>query len=152
MYSLQHIFLVSVEFLNVFVSRTSIKVPLWEHSFMTNYFSISHYVIFCYLQRHFAVFSLAAPEGEGLKNVVHCVLEAHMTQNDSPGLVIDLHNAIVQASCRLLQLTQRTLKAADMPGREYYAFSLRDINNCFMVRNQSDWFTPSYWITTIVNK
>lgn len=86
-----------------------------------------------YLQRHFAVFSLAAPEGEGLKNVVHCVLEAHMTQNDSPGLVIDLHNAIVQASCRLLQLTQRTLKAADMPGREYYAFSLRDINNCFMV-------------------
>ncbi|KAF6030090.1 hypothetical protein EB796_011603 [Bugula neritina] len=58
-------------------------------------------------ERHFAVFSLAAPEGEGLKNVVHCVLEAHMTQNDSPGLIIDLHNAIVQASCRLLQLCRR---------------------------------------------
>lgn len=79
------------------------------------------------------MFGLAAPEGDGLKNVVHCVLEAHMTQNDSPGLVIDLHNSVVQASCRLLQLTQNILKPCDMPGREYYTFSLRDINNCFMV-------------------
>lgn len=79
------------------------------------------------------MFSLTAPEGDSLKNVVHCVLEAHMTQNECPGLVIDLHNAIVQASCRLLQLTQKTLKPCDMPGRNHYAFSLRDINNCFMV-------------------
>lgn len=66
-----------------------------------------------------------------------------MTQNECPGLVIDLHNAIVQASCRLLQLTQKTLKPCDMPGRNHYAFSLRDINNCFMVCTTG--LLISYW-------
>lgn len=80
------------------------------------------------------MFNLSAPEGDALRNILHCVLEANMTQNDSPGLVIDLHNAIVQASCKLLSLTMKTLRPSAMPGREYYAFSVRDVNNCFMVR------------------
>ena len=55
-----------------------------------------------------------------------------MTQG-RPGLDIELHNAIVQASCKLLTSVKDVLKPTTTPGRAHYRFSLRDLVTCFQV-------------------
>ncbi|OWF37572.1 Dynein heavy chain 5, axonemal [Mizuhopecten yessoensis] len=83
------------------------------------------------LLRHFAVFNLATPSDEGLKNIVHGILEVNMTDGDCQGLEIDLHNNLVKASCEILKAVQSVLRPAPMYGRRHYLFSLKDITVCF---------------------
>ena len=85
------------------------------------------------LQRHFAVFNLATPRDDALRNLVHGILEVNMTEGERPGLDIDLHNAIVRASCEILTAVQNVLKPSPMPGRRHYLFTLKDITTCFQV-------------------
>ena len=57
-----------------------------------------------------------------------------MLQGDHPGLEIEVHNALVSASCRVLSAVKNVLRPTPMPGRKHYLFSLRDIVKCFQVR------------------
>ena len=75
-------------------------------------------------------------------NVVHGILwiiifwlwfQANMLYEDKPALDIDLHNAIVQASCTLLAALKSVLMPSLMPGRTHYLFTLKDIATCFHV-------------------
>ena len=84
-------------------------------------------------QRHFAVFSLPGPEDESLKTIVNSILESSMTQADHPGLDIELHNGIVQASVKMLTAIKTVLKPSPMPGRTLYSFTLKGIVTCFQV-------------------
>ncbi|XP_025098007.1 LOW QUALITY PROTEIN: dynein gamma chain, flagellar outer arm-like [Pomacea canaliculata] len=93
--------------------------------------SVSNRVLTERLRRHFAVFSLPAAQGEPLKSVVHGILEANMTQHESPGLDLDLHNALVRMSCDMLLAVQSVLKPTPVSGRHHYLFTLKDISKCF---------------------
>ena len=86
-----------------------------------------------YLQRHFAVFSLPGPQDDSLKTIVNSILESSMTQGDHPGLDIELHNGLVQASTRMLSAIKSVLKPSPMPGRTLYSFTLKGIVTCFQV-------------------
>ena len=59
-----------------------------------------------------------------------------MTDNDKPGLEIELHNTIVKASCQILTAVQDVLRPTPMPGRHHYLFTLKDLTTCFQVRIQ----------------
>ncbi|XP_041355189.1 dynein gamma chain, flagellar outer arm-like isoform X3 [Gigantopelta aegis] len=83
------------------------------------------------LLRHFAVFSMQAPQDDCLKGIVHGILETNMTDQDAPGLDIDLHNNIVAASCKILTALQSVLRPTPMPGRYHYLFTLKDLAKCF---------------------
>ncbi|XP_035829673.1 dynein heavy chain 5, axonemal isoform X2 [Aplysia californica] len=83
------------------------------------------------LLRHFAVFSMPAPQDDSLKNIVHGILEANMTAGDAPGLDLDLHNALVSVSCDMLVSIQSVLRPTPMDGRHHYLFTLKDITKCF---------------------
>ena len=56
-----------------------------------------------------------------------------MTQQESPGLDLDLHNALVNMSCDMLMAAQSVLRPTPMPGRHHYLFTLKDISKCFQV-------------------
>ncbi|KAK6187606.1 hypothetical protein SNE40_005595 [Patella caerulea] len=98
---------------------------------LSDYPGVSNRSISERLLRHFAVFYLAAPQDESLKSIVNGVLEANMTDQDTPGLDLDLHNGLVQASCELLSEIQSVLRPTPMPGRHHYLFTLKDITKCF---------------------
>ena len=59
--------------------------------------------------------------------------QANMTQQESPGLDLDLHNALVNMSCDMLMAAQSVLRPTPMPGRHHYLFTLKDISKCFQV-------------------
>ncbi|CAL1527205.1 unnamed protein product [Lymnaea stagnalis] len=83
------------------------------------------------LLRHFAVFSMPAPQGESLKTMVHGILKVNMTKGETTGLDLDLHNALVSASCEMLISIQNVLRLTPMEGRDHYLFTLKDITKCF---------------------
>ncbi|XP_074662754.1 uncharacterized protein LOC141915202 [Tubulanus polymorphus] len=83
------------------------------------------------LMRHFVVLRTRMPKDEPLKNIVSGILEANMLQNEQPGLDIDLQNAISGASCKLLTDVQSVLRMTNMPGRQHYLFTLREVTKCF---------------------
>ena len=85
------------------------------------------------LLRHFAVIYLPTPQADALKSIIHGVLDATMVQGDHQSLDIELHNALVQASGRMLSAAKSVLKPSPMPGRRHYLFTLRDIVTCFQV-------------------
>jgi hypothetical protein len=64
-------------------------------------------------------------------NVILC--QANVTDNDKPGLEIDLHNNIVKASCQILQALQNVLRPTPLPGRYHYLFTLKDLTTCYQV-------------------
>ena len=97
---------------------------------------VNHFLL-PFFQRHFAVFALPGPVEDSLKSVVNSILEASMTQNDHPGLDIELHNGIVQASVKVLTAVKNVLKPSPMPGRSHYCFTLKGIVKCFQVRARS---------------
>ncbi|KAL5009692.1 hypothetical protein ScPMuIL_011997 [Solemya velum] len=98
---------------------------------MSDHPSVNNQLISERLLRHFAVFNLPAPQDAALKSIVHGILEANVTDNEKPGLEIDLHNHIVRASCDLLSALQDVLRPTPMPGRYHYLFTLKDITQCF---------------------
>lgn len=98
---------------------------------LTDYPSMSNRVLSERLLRHFAVFSVPPAHDEPLKSVVHGILEANMTQQESPGLDLDLHNALVNMSRDMLTAAQNVLRPTPMPGRCHYLFTLKDISKCF---------------------
>ena len=53
--------------------------------------------------------------------------------DDQPGIDLDMHNVIVNASFEMLSAVQRVLRPTPMPGRRHYMFNLRDFVNCFNV-------------------
>ena len=59
--------------------------------------------------------------------------QANVTDNDKPGLEIDLHNQIVKASCQVLTAVQTVLRPTPLPGRYHYLFTLKDLTTCFQV-------------------
>ena len=58
-----------------------------------------------------------------------------MTQGDHPGLDIELHNGLVQASVKVLTAIKSVLRPSPMPGRTHYCFTLRGVIQCFQVRS-----------------
>ena len=56
-----------------------------------------------------------------------------MYHGEHPGLDIEVHNTVVQASCSLLSAVRSVLPCSPMPGRNHYLFTLRDIVTCFQV-------------------
>ncbi|KAK3577475.1 hypothetical protein CHS0354_032326 [Potamilus streckersoni] len=98
---------------------------------MSDHPSISTHSIPERLLRHFAVFNLPSPQDDALKTIVHGILEANVTDNDKPGLEIELHNKIVKASCEILTAVQNVLRLTPMAGRYHYLFTLKDITTCF---------------------
>lgn len=56
-----------------------------------------------------------------------------MLYDSHPGLEIDVHNALVQASCKMLAAVKHVLRPTSMPGRKHYLFTLKDIVTCFQV-------------------
>ena len=79
------------------------------------------------------MFSLPAPHDDGLKSIVNSVLESNMTQGDHPGLDIELHNGLVQASVKLVTAIKNVLRPSPMPGRTHYCFTLKGVIQCFQV-------------------
>jgi len=61
------------------------------------------------------------------------VVQANVTDNDKPGLEIDLHNNMVKASCQILAAVQSVLRPSPLPGRYHYLFTLKDLTTCFQV-------------------
>ena len=56
-----------------------------------------------------------------------------MTDNDKPGLEIELHNTVVKASCQILTAVQNVLRPTPLPGRHHYLFTLKDLTTAFQV-------------------
>ncbi|KAL4232681.1 hypothetical protein ACF0H5_007369 [Mactra antiquata] len=98
---------------------------------MSEFPSVNNQMLSSRLLRHFAVFSLPGPQDDALKSIVHGILEANVTDNDKPGLEIDLHNNIVKASCQILQALQAVLRPTPIPGRYHYLFTLKDLTTCY---------------------
>ncbi|XP_060567478.1 dynein axonemal heavy chain 5-like [Ruditapes philippinarum] len=98
---------------------------------MSEHPSVNNQMLSSRLLRHFAVFNLPGPQDEALKSIVHGILEANVTDNDKPGLEIDLHNNIVKASCQILQALQNVLRPTPLPGRYHYLFTLKDLTTCY---------------------
>ncbi|XP_053397319.1 dynein axonemal heavy chain 5-like isoform X6 [Mercenaria mercenaria] len=98
---------------------------------MSEHPSVNNQMLSSRLLRHFAVFNLPGPQDEALKSIVHGILEANVTDNDKPGLEIDLHNNIVKASCQILQALQTVLRPTPLPGRYHYLFTLKDLTTCY---------------------
>ncbi|XP_077863126.1 dynein axonemal heavy chain 5-like [Saccoglossus kowalevskii] len=84
-----------------------------------------------HFQRHFAVFNLPEPRDNALESIVTAILETNMTKNDSPGLMQELHESIVKASCKLLTSVQDVLRPTPMSGRYHYLFTLKDLTVAF---------------------
>ena len=59
--------------------------------------------------------------------------QSNMMAGDHPGLDIELHNALVQASCKILTEVKNVLRPTPMPGRKHYFFTLKDLVTCFQV-------------------
>ncbi|XP_070190368.1 uncharacterized protein [Littorina saxatilis] len=114
-----------------FESRIVEGLTIFSAMALTDYPSISNRELSDRLLRHFAVFSLPPAHDESLKTVVNGILEANMTQQESPGLDLDLHNALVNMSCDMLTAAQSVLRPTPMPGRYHYLFTLKDISKCF---------------------
>ena len=60
-------------------------------------------------------------------------LQANVTDNDKPGLEIELHNTVVKASCQILTAVQNVLRPTPLPGRHHYLFTLKDLTTCYQV-------------------
>ncbi|XP_076466964.1 uncharacterized protein LOC143298129 [Babylonia areolata] len=114
-----------------FESRTVEGLTVFSAMALTDYPAIANRELSERLLRHFAVFSLPPTHDEPLKSVVNGILEANMTQQESPGLDLDLHNALVNMSCDMLTAAQSVLRPTPMPGRYHYLFTLKDISKCF---------------------
>ena len=56
-----------------------------------------------------------------------------MTQNNGVGLPIDLHERVVKASCDVLFLIQQNLQPCELPGREHYCFTQKELTKVFQV-------------------
>ena len=65
------------------------------------------------------------------------LFQANMLYDNHPGLEIDVHNTLVQASCKLLTAVRQVLRPTPMPGRTHYLFTLKDIVTCFQVCTSS---------------
>jgi dynein heavy chain len=83
------------------------------------------------LRRHFAIFCLLEPSRDSIQTVAFSVLEACMTQNDGISLSTDLHERLVKASCDILFLIQQNLQPCELPGREYYCFTQKELTKVF---------------------
>jgi hypothetical protein len=84
---------------------------------------------------------------EGYLKLLFFLSQANMTQAESPGLDLDLHNALVNMSREMLTAAQSVLRPTPMPGRNHYLFTLKDIAKCFQVQyseTQSYGKTNSY--------
>ncbi|XP_077977225.1 dynein axonemal heavy chain 8-like isoform X3 [Glandiceps talaboti] len=81
--------------------------------------------------RHFAIFHLPEAKAETMETIVTAILEANMTKNDAPGLVQELHESIVKASCKMLTTVQDVLRPTPMMGRYHYLFTLKDLTVAF---------------------
>ncbi|WAR07684.1 DYHG-like protein [Mya arenaria] len=98
---------------------------------MSEFPSVNNQMLSSRLLRHFAVFNLPGPQDDALRTIVHGILEANVTDNDKPGLEIDLHNNIVKASCQILAAVQSVLRPTPLPGRYHYLFTLKDLTTCY---------------------
>ncbi|XP_077973667.1 uncharacterized protein LOC120348568 isoform X2 [Styela clava] len=76
------------------------------------------------LLRHFAVFRLRSASSTDVHNVIFSVLEANMS--DKP-LTQELHESIALACSKLLEQLKEALRPSPLPGRQHYAFCLRQI-------------------------
>ncbi|XP_070568705.1 dynein axonemal heavy chain 5-like isoform X4 [Ptychodera flava] len=83
------------------------------------------------LIRHFAIFNLPEAKDSALESIVTAILEGNMTRNDTTGLVQELHEAIVKASCKILATVQDVLRPTPMIGRYHYMFTLKDLTVAF---------------------
>ncbi len=60
-----------------------------------------------------------------------------MLYDNHPSLEIEVHNTLVQASCKMLTAVRQVLRPTPMPGRTHYLFTLKDIVTCFQASTSS---------------
>lgn len=82
---------------------------------------------FVRFKRHFTLIYLPLQSGSALKSIFHGTLEASMFYNERSGLEAELHTALVDASCSLLDAVNQVLKPCPMPGRQHYMFNMKSI-------------------------
>jgi len=78
-------------------------------------------------KRHFNLIYLPIPSGQALKSIFHGTLEASMFYSEKSGLDSDLHTALIEASCSLLDAVNQVLKPCPTPGRQHYMFNMKTI-------------------------
>jgi hypothetical protein len=62
-----------------------------------------------------------------LKSIFNGVLEATLLYNEKEFIEADLHSALVDASCQLLEQMNDVFKPCPTPGREHYLFNMRQM-------------------------
>ena len=82
---------------------------------------------FFFLKRYFVILNLPNPKGPVLKSIFNGILEATFLYNAGEFIEADLHTAIVDASCNLLEQIVDVLKPSPTPGRMHYLFNMRQM-------------------------
>ena len=71
--------------------------------------------------------NLPNPKGQVLKSIFNGVLEATFLYNNGEFIEADLHSAIVDSSCHLIEQIVDVLKPSPTPGRAHYLFNMRQM-------------------------